>query len=130
MRYLLKDGGCVEIKLNPEAKKNESKLCNICPIKMKCGETVGDYARLDTSLDLYLCYENKNIKFNVINLDKNIFEFKTYIIEMFGVGKAFEEIIGNLKLRITTNTNCCFNCRYPETTRSWCVERFYGNIMD
>ncbi len=119
LRYRLRRGGSVEIKLGNEVDRGVAP-CSRCRSRGVCEEAFGDYLRVEANLQAFFCYMRRDIGFD-LNRVRDAGELITSLRAHFG--EATEELLRASTLRYILMPRCNFNCYLPGTNRSWCHKR-------
>lgn len=128
IRYELLSGGIVEVKDGDNAKRTTP--CTTCVAVDNCLESFGDYVRVTPDSEFYLCYQRKDIGFNIATFaeNTNVCGFRSALEEIL-YGRSVDEFLRKCSLRFTLVGGCNFNCRIPGTDKSWCMEKVENDYV-
>jgi len=119
IRFWLRGGGCVEVKVD-SAHKTKAP-CTTCSFRDVCIEEFGDYVRVEPELQGYFCYLRRDISFDLkacVNRGDSGARLRE-VLDQAVPGRGVE-IARYAPLRLIVVPYCNFNCFLPGTNISWC----------
>ena len=128
LRFYLRQGGLVEIKLGDQIDRSLTDVCPSCRFRQDCEEAFGDYVRVGADLILYFCYLRRDLGFPISEYLNHPQELKGKLVEFFG--DRIGQVLATTPIRLTVTPFCNFCCRPPGSSQTWCTERIGSRDHD